>query len=121
VANFFCVMIPRSVWERVGELDETFGIGLFEDDDYAMRVQRAGYNVACAEDVFVHHHASASIGALPREGYDRLFDRNRRYFESKWGPWTPPVFRKEVQDRLAARVGGSLPQHPRSAAASETR
>ncbi|HXA03373.1 MAG TPA: glycosyltransferase [Bryobacteraceae bacterium] len=121
VANFFCVMIPHSVWEQVGELDETFGIGLFEDDDYAMRVQRAGYNVACAEDVFVHHHASASIGVLPREGYDRLFDRNRRYFESKWGPWIPPVFRKEVQDRLAARVGVSLPQHPRSAAASETR
>ena len=103
VANFFCVMIPRRVWEQVGELDETFGIGLFEDDDYAMRVRSAGYGIACAEDVFVHHHASASIGALPPASYEELFNRNRRYFESKWGAWTPPVFRREVQDRLAQR------------------
>jgi GT2 family glycosyltransferase/glycosyltransferase involved in cell wall biosynthesis len=101
VANFFCAMIPRGVWEEVGELDENFGVGLFEDDDYAMRVRTAGYNVACAEDVFVHHHASASIGALPAASYDELFNRNRRYFESKWGAWTAPVFRKEVQDMLA--------------------
>jgi GT2 family glycosyltransferase len=68
-----------------------------------MRVRSAGYGIACAEDVFVHHHASASIGALPPASYDELFNRNRRYFESKWGAWTPPVFRKEVQDRLADR------------------
>jgi GT2 family glycosyltransferase len=107
VANFFCVMIPRTVWDQVGELDENFGIGMFEDDDYAMRVRRAGYTVACAEDVFVHHHASASIGALRPESYNELFDRNRRYYESKWGPWTPPVFRQEVQDKL--KRGPHLP------------
>jgi hypothetical protein len=105
VANFFCVMIPRDVWKQVGELDQNFGVGLFEDDDYAMRVRMAGYDIACAEDVFVHHHASASIGALPSESYEELFNRNRRYFESKWGAWTPPVFRKEVRDRLAQRDG----------------
>jgi hypothetical protein len=104
VANFFCVMIPRAVWEQVGELDENFGVGLFEDDDYAMRVRNAGCDIACAEDVFVHHHASASIGALPSASYDDLFNRNRRYFESKWGAWTPPVFRPEVRDRLAQRA-----------------
>ncbi len=103
VANFFCVMIPRAVWKQVGELDEAFGVGLFEDDDYAMRVRAAGYHIACAEDVFVHHHASASIGALGSASYDELFNRNRRYFESKWGAWIPPVFRKEVQDHLAER------------------
>ncbi len=106
VANFFCVMIPRVVWERVGELDENFGVGLFEDDDYAMRVRKAGYDIACAEDVFVHHHASASIGALSSASYDELFNRNRRYFESKWGAWTPPVFRQEVRERLAQRARG---------------
>ena len=43
--NFFCVMVPRGVWEEIGELDEAFGIGLFEDDDYSMRVRSAGYEV----------------------------------------------------------------------------
>lgn len=103
VANLFCAMMPRKVWDEVGELDENFGIGLFEDDDYSVRVRAAGYNVACAEDVFVHHHGSASIGTLSPDSYSELFSRNRRYFESKWGTWTPPVFRKEVQDRVTAR------------------
>jgi GT2 family glycosyltransferase len=95
-------MVPHRVWERVGELDEAFGIGLFEDDDYTMRVLKAGYAVACADDVFVHHHHSASFGALPKEVYDELFARNQRYFESKWGPWVPPRFRPEVQAKAGS-------------------
>lgn len=97
VLHWFCVMLPRSVWLQVGELDEGFGLGMFEDDDYTYRVRAAGFETACAEDVFVHHHHSASFGQLPQAEYDKLFARNRRYFESKWGPWQAPVFRKEVQ------------------------
>ncbi len=97
VLHWFCVMLPRRVWDEVGELDEQFGLGMFEDDDYTMRVRAAGYETACAEDVFVHHHHSASFGLLPQHEYDALFARNRRYYESKWGPWIAPVFRKELR------------------------
>ena len=97
VLHWFCVMVPRVVWEQVGELDEGFGIGLFEDDDYTYRVCALGYDVACAEDVFIHHHLSASFGELTATAYDELFAKNRRYFESKWGQWQAPVFRKEMQ------------------------
>ena len=99
VLHWFCVMTSRIVWEQVGELDEAFGIGMFEDDDYTYRVRAAGYEVACAEDVFVHHHHSASFGELTAAAYDELFAKNRRYFESKWGQWQAPVFRKEMQEK----------------------
>ena len=99
VLHWFCVMTPRIVWDQVGELDEAFGIGMFEDDDYTYRVRAAGYEVACAEDVFVHHHHSASFGELTAVAYDELFAKNRRYFESKWGQWQAPVFRKEMQEK----------------------
>ena len=90
VATMFCVAFRREVFERVGYLDETFGIGQFEDDDYAMRIQRAGYRVVCADDVFVHHFGEASFGQLvPTGEFAELFEQNRKYFEAKWGvDWT---------------------------------
>jgi GT2 family glycosyltransferase len=74
-------------------LDEQFGVGMFEDDDYSMRVRRAGYRIICAADAFVHHFGQAAFGKLIRSGdYDRLFDENRRKFETKWGiEWKPHV------------------------------
>lgn len=85
---FFCVMIPRKVFERVGPLDESYGLGFFEDDDYCRRVEQAGWKIGCAEDVFVRHHLSASFGKLGK-GRRELLERNRRVYEAKWGPWIP--------------------------------
>ena len=86
----FCVAMRRETFERVGVLDERFGVGMFEDDDYARRVRDAGYRVACAHDSYVHHWQGAAINRMPNDEYQRLFDRNRRAYEEKWGvAWTP--------------------------------
>jgi hypothetical protein len=89
--GMYCVAMRRNVYERIGPLDEQFGVGLFEDDDYAMRVRAAGYRVVCAEDVFVHHFGQASLGRLAAAGeYGELFHANRRRWEQKWRvPWEP--------------------------------
>ncbi len=87
----FCLAMRREVFEKVGPLDEQFGIGMFEDDDYSLRVKQNAYRVVCAQDVFVHHFGQAAFGKLIRSGsYDRLFDENRLKFETKWGvEWQP--------------------------------
>lgn len=90
---FFCVMFPRSTYEQVGGLCEEYGLGLFEDDDYCRRVQRRGMRAACAEDVFVHHHLSASFNTLGAEKKQALFEKNRAIYESKWGAWVPHTYR----------------------------
>ena len=89
---FFCVMMTREVYATVGPLDEAYGLGFFEDDDYCRRVEQAGLKLGCAEDVFVHHHLSASFG---KHGKARgeLLQRNRKLYEQKWGPWTPHRYR----------------------------
>jgi GT2 family glycosyltransferase len=87
----FCLAMRRDVYERVGPLDERFEVGMFEDDDYALRARHAGYRVVCAEDAFVHHFGEVSFNKLKPSGeYEQLFAANRRRFEEKWGtPWEP--------------------------------
>ncbi|TAK39183.1 MAG: glycosyltransferase [Lysobacteraceae bacterium] len=92
---FFCAAMPRAVYAAVGGLDEAFGIGFFEDDDYCRRVADAGWHVGCADDVFVHHHLSASFDKLKTEARQALFEKNKAIYEAKWGPWVPHVYRND--------------------------
>jgi GT2 family glycosyltransferase len=88
-AAFFCVMMPRAVYEHVGPLDEQFGRGFFEDDDYCRRIEQCGLRIVCAEDVFVHHELSASFNKLKMREREVLFNNNRLLYEAKWGAWAP--------------------------------
>jgi len=86
----FCAAIRRSTIDSVGRLDERFGIGMFEDDDYALRVRGLGLKVICAEDVFIHHWVAPASRGLIEDFYRKLFDENRRKFEEKMGTkWEP--------------------------------
>ncbi len=90
---FFCVAMTRATYEKVGPLDEAFEIGFFEDDDYCRRIKQVGLRCVCAEDVFVHHHLSASFDQMDSESRKVLFERNRLVYEKKWGAWQPHTYR----------------------------
>ncbi|MDI1276631.1 glycosyltransferase [Methylobacter sp.] len=95
-AAFFCVMMSRDVFEQVGPLDEIFGRGFFEDDDYCRRVEKLGLRVVCAEDVFIHHQLSASFNKLKQQDRQKLFEENKKIYETKWGEWIPHVHKKNA-------------------------
>ncbi len=114
--TMFFAALGRDVWNAIGPLDERFEIGLFEDDDYAMRVREAGYRVRCAEDVFVHHFGQASIGRLgPTGQYGDLFHANRARWEEKWGRAWQPYERRanpayvDLVARVRRRVEEAVP------------
>lgn len=112
-AAFFCAMMPRATYEKVGRLDESFGQGFFEDDDYCRRIEAIGLRIVCAEDVFVHHHLSASFDSLKQQERQKLFDKNRTIYEAKWGAWTPhchrSVYPSTVDSQLPS-IPGALTQ-----------
>ena len=84
MVGFFCVMIKREVFESVGLLDENFGIGMFEDDDYCMRIKNEGYKIGFTYKAFVHHFGSASFKKLNDEVFESNWKKNQEYFEKKW-------------------------------------
>ena len=103
MAPMFCHAMRRDTYERVRALDEEFAVGMFEDDDYAMRVRAMGGAVMCADDVFVHHFGGASFGTLVSSGeHARIFSLNRQRFEKKWGvTWQPHARRDRTQHERA--------------------
>lgn len=83
----FCMMIRDKVVEEVGLFDESFGIGNFEDDDYCLRVSRAGYRLCIAEDCFVYHYGNRTFSGMEIDSakWDALMEKNRQIFVEKWG------------------------------------
>jgi GT2 family glycosyltransferase len=93
----FCVAIPTAVVKKVGLLDERFGIGTFEDDDYSFRIKNAGYKLLCVEDVFIHHFGNVSFQQLGEGKYQRVMEENLKKFEEKWRcQWVGHQYRKGV-------------------------
>lgn len=88
----FCFLMKREAYERVGDLDEAFYPGNYEDDDLSVRLRLAGYDLLLCQDTFIHHFGSASFikNRTPEEQqqhvqkYNALLERNERYFLEKW-------------------------------------
>jgi len=79
----FCWLIKREVIETIGKLDERFGAGNYEDNDYCLRARLASFKLAVAESVYVHHLGGGTFSRDYLE-YFRIHDENRGKFLRKW-------------------------------------
>jgi hypothetical protein len=118
----FCVALKRQCWDRVGPLDEQYQLGLFEDDDYCLRVKTAGFRMVVASQCFIHHFGQASMGSA--DHYAGLFRANRARYERKWGITWERAPRRRSADyldmigRLRTMVGHDVPQQVKVAVIS---
>ena len=87
---FYCVGMKTKIVQEIGQLDEIYNLGLFDDDDYCHRIKQAGYKIVLRRDVYVHHyHNSTFLEKHGKEKYMELLEENRKIFKKKWGidPW----------------------------------
>ncbi len=79
----FCLLASRAVIDRVGGLDDRFGSGNFEDDDFCLRAGVAGFEIRIARDSFVHHVGGQTFLGAGID-YSASMRRNWEIFRRKW-------------------------------------
>ena len=79
----FCILFKRTLVEQIGGLDESFGTGNFEDDDFCLRAMLEGHQNYIAGDVFIHHFRSISFKGN-RIDYGTTISGNRSLLAKKW-------------------------------------
>jgi len=80
----FCMVIKRELTDKIGILDEVFGHGYYEDNDFSRRAQEEGYICAQCDYSFVLHFISRSFGKVP-EWKAQLIAKNKKIFFDRWG------------------------------------
>ena len=79
-----CMVFRRTLLEQVGLLDERFGPGHYEDDDYCFRAREQGYRLLICRNALIYHEGSASFRKTGAASQQALVERNYRLFLDKW-------------------------------------
>ncbi|MCR9247547.1 MAG: glycosyltransferase [bacterium] len=96
-----CLMLRRETLDEVGEFDERFGNGNFEDDDFCLRLRLRGYRLVIARRAFLHHEGHATFRSLGLDLPTELRERLAQ-FETKWS--ADPAGRAVLADRRGDRA-----------------
>ena len=100
-----CMMIPKSIYEALGGLDESFSV-VFNDVDFCLRVREAGYLIVWTPWAELVHYESKSRGSdedTPEKKAFFVKETNR--FQRRWNkiltegdPYYNPNLTREKED-----------------------
>jgi GT2 family glycosyltransferase len=81
-----CMYVRREVIERIGELDERYGMA-YEDVDWCLRAWQAGFRVLYFPSAQLIHHESATrgmvVGERERDSQARFWERWSDFFDAR--------------------------------------
>ena len=85
----FCLMLKKEVLNKIGLMDESFGLGGGDDLDYSIRIREAGYKMIIDRTTYIHHYGSKTIAVLCNDDSDKYREYHEdkdRQIIAKWGP-----------------------------------
>lgn len=85
-----CLMITRECIEKVGYLDEAYGMGYGDETDYQFKAHSKGFEAKVAIDTYVFHKSEVSFGTSIEK--QKKLEHNRKIFFDRWG--------KEYNERM---------------------
>lgn len=78
----YCMLIRREVIQKIGYLDEAYGMGNYDDTDYSMRAGLAGYRSVNVHSAYVYHKKHVSFKAAGNR--DALVSEGAKEYFRKW-------------------------------------
>ena len=98
---FYCAGFKTKMVRKIGKLDRRFNLGLFDDDDYCLRAQKAGWKFILRKDTYVHHYHRSTWIEHDFE-YMKLLEENRKIFIKKHGfdPWKRVQKERKKEQKL---------------------
>ena len=99
-----CMIVRRSIYEKVGGLDENNLKIAFNDVDFCIKVREAGYRNLWTPYAELYHHESVSRGAEDTPEKQARANAEVDFIKSKWGslltedPYYSPHLTKDRED-----------------------
>ncbi|MCX5686436.1 MAG: glycosyltransferase family 2 protein [Candidatus Omnitrophica bacterium] len=85
-ARGFCVVLKKEVVEKIGNIDEIYGLAYFDDVDFSVRAINAGFLVVLALDTYVYHHRNVTFfEVLKGKKWNELHEKNKLIYYKRWG------------------------------------
>jgi GT2 family glycosyltransferase len=80
--SFFCAAFRKETFDQIGFLDEDFGMGLGDDDEYCYRLRAHNLKLVLSLETFVFHHHRTTFKAL-KLPVDKIRRRNIHTLRAK--------------------------------------
>jgi len=100
----FCFLMKREVLDSLGGLTEEVERFFFEDEDFSVRAQQAGFECVVAQGAYVFHAEHQTVKKIPER--EAVFAKNQRWCHARWGRWV-----RMAWPRFAPVVPGSEELH----------
>ena len=78
-----CLMVRRSLWEKVNGFDETLAVA-FNDIDFCLRLLKAGYRHVVLPQVRLYHYESKSRGYEDTKEKQMRFKKEIEIMRARW-------------------------------------